>query len=103
LGKVVVEALIEADQVVAHPPSNEAFRDLERSLLRSTGNKSRAELMRTCHAVSVTWEAGIVRLVPTSNRGPRGGFVDLDALAMEVASSDLESIGRLARVQLDRA
>jgi hypothetical protein len=101
LGIAVAEALGSADRQVGHPASQKAFRQMASRLNAALGVKSTAQFMRECVMASASSNGRMIRVVPTSNRGLRGGFVDRRDAAIEVSTADTESLGAVVRQALD--
>jgi hypothetical protein len=81
--------------------SDDEVARLLKELLVSAKVRSYAEFARSTQAVAVEESAGVIRIIPMTNLGPRGGFEHREEDAVEVHSSDPARLGATVRECLD--
>lgn len=73
LGRKLIECLSRSKFDIPHPPLNE-HRDLIQPLLRVTGAKNWAGIVKGAKGVGVQLEDNLLTFEPQRNLGVRGGF-----------------------------
>jgi hypothetical protein len=98
---VAVQAALENYTVRSGGISDDEVAGLLKELLVSAKVRSYSAFARSTCAVEVEESGGVIRIIPMTNLGPKGGFEHREDDALGVRSSDPARLGAAVRECLD--